>query len=53
MRMACSVAVDKPFLMTVVAVIAIAYLAALADADFEEMYDFGPVPFGFDVTGGG
>ncbi|HME49203.1 hypothetical protein [Mycobacterium sp.] len=51
MRMVCRAGIDKPFLITIFALIAVAYLAALADADFEEMYSFGPVPFGSDVTG--
>jgi hypothetical protein len=46
MRIRCSAGIDKPFLITVFGVIAVAYLAALADADFEDMYTFGPVPFG-------
>ena len=50
MKIACSVGIDKPFLITLFAVIATAYLAALADADFEEMYNFGPVPFGLEFT---
>jgi hypothetical protein len=52
MKIACSVGIDKPFLITVFAVIATAYLAALADADFEEMYNFGPVPFCSEFTHG-
>jgi hypothetical protein len=50
MRTACSAGINKPFLITIFAVVAVAYLAALADADFEEMYAFGPIPFG---SGGG
>ncbi len=48
MRMAYSAGIDKPFLITVFGVIAVAYLAALADVDFEEIYTFGPAPFGFE-----
>ena len=36
---------DQQVFPTAVAVIALAYVAALADADFEDLYGFGPVPF--------